>query len=111
MGENSEVYVAFSTAKVKHAVAIAEASRPKVHICVEAGPTGYGLYRQVQALGHDCLVVAPALIPSRTNERVKTNRREALTLARLHGQARLPLAISLPPRLRSLLICCPRLRH
>jgi len=50
----------------------------------EAGPTGYGLYRQIQELGHDCLVVAPALIPKRTGERVKTNRRDAVTLARLH---------------------------
>jgi transposase len=37
----------------------------------------------MQALGHDCLVVAPALIPKRSGERVKTNRRDALTLARL----------------------------
>src|SRR5271157_1680360 len=52
--------------------------------CFEAGPSGYGLYRQVKALGHDCLVVAPALIPKRSGERVKTNRRDAVTLARLH---------------------------
>ncbi len=50
----------------------------------EAGPTGYGLYRQIQALGHDCMVVAPALIPKRAGERIKTNRRDAVTLARLH---------------------------
>jgi transposase len=56
----------------------------KLHFCYEAGPTGYGLYRQIQALGHDCLVVAPALIPKRPGERVKTNRRDAVTLARLH---------------------------
>jgi transposase len=41
------------------------------------------LYRQIQALGYACLVVAPALIPKRSGERVKTNRRDALTLARL----------------------------
>jgi transposase len=35
----------------------------RLHVCFEAGPTGYGLYRQVRALGHDCVVVAPALIP------------------------------------------------
>ena len=50
----------------------------------EAGPTGYGLQRQICALGHDCAVVAPSLIPKRPGERVKTNRRDALTLARLH---------------------------
>jgi transposase len=42
------------------------------------------LYRQIQELGHDCLVVAPALIPRRSGERFKTNRRDAVTLARLH---------------------------
>ena len=36
------------------------------------------------ALGHDCVVVAPSLIPKKPGERVKTNRRDAVTLARLH---------------------------
>src|SRR6516165_10614504 len=53
------------------------------YFCYEAGPTGYGLYRQVRALGHDCIVVAPSLVPKRPGERVKTNRRDAVTLARL----------------------------
>jgi transposase len=56
----------------------------RLHVCFEAGPTGYGLCRQVRDLGHDCTVVAPALIPRRSGERVKTNRRDAVTLARLH---------------------------
>jgi transposase len=56
----------------------------RLHVCFEAGPTGYGLCRQVRELGHDCMVVAPALIPKRSGERVKTNRRDAVTLARLH---------------------------
>jgi len=56
----------------------------KLHVCYEAGPTGYGLYRQVKALGHDCAVVAPSLIPKKPGDRVKTNRRDAVTLARLH---------------------------
>src|SRR5215510_668587 len=51
----------------------------KLQVCFEAGPTGYGLYRQMQALGHDCLVVAPTLIPKRSGERVKINRRDAIT--------------------------------
>jgi transposase len=54
-----------------------------LHVCYEAGPTGYGLYRQVLALGHACTVVAPSLIPRRPGERVKTNRRDAQSLARL----------------------------
>ena len=54
-----------------------------VHFCYEAGPTGYGLYRQIQSLGHECTVVAPSLIPRRPGDRVKTNRRDAQTLCRL----------------------------
>ena len=56
----------------------------ELHVCYEAGPTGYGLYRQVVALGHACTVVAPSLIPRKPGDRVKTNRRDAVTLARLH---------------------------
>jgi transposase len=54
-----------------------------LHFCYEAGPTGYGLYRQILTLGHACVVVAPSLIPRRPGDRVKTNRRDALSLARL----------------------------
>ena len=112
LGKHSEVFVAFDIAKKKHAVAVAEGGRSgevrflgdvennplpiertikrlagrygRLHVCLEAGPTGYGLYRQVKALGHDCMVVAPARIPKRSGERIKTNRRDAVTLARLH---------------------------
>jgi transposase len=52
-------------------------------ICYEAGPTGYGLYRQILSLGHRCTVVAPSLTPRRPGDRVKTNRRDAQSLARL----------------------------
>ena len=51
--------------------------------CYEAGPCGYGLYRQILAFGHDCQVVAPSLIPRAPGERVKTDRRDAKKLARL----------------------------
>lgn len=49
----------------------------------EAGPCGYGLYRQIVTTGHACEVVAPSLIPRKAGERVKTDRRDALSLARL----------------------------
>jgi len=49
----------------------------------EAGPCGYGLYRQLVASGHACEVVAPSLIPRKAGDRVKTDRRDALGLARL----------------------------
>ena len=57
--------------------------RGNVSVCYEAGPTGYGLYRQVRAFGYDCCVVAPSLIPVRAGERVKTDRLDAMRLARL----------------------------
>jgi transposase len=49
--------------------------------CYEAGPCGYGLYRQLLALGQDCEVVAPSLIPRKPGERIKTDRRDACKLA------------------------------
>ena len=49
----------------------------------EAGPTGYGLHRLITSLGHPCTVVAPSLIPRKPGDRVKTNRRDAVALARL----------------------------
>lgn len=55
-----------------------------ISVCYEAGPCGYGLYRQVIEMGHDGVVCAPGLIPRKAGERVKTDRRDALTLARLH---------------------------
>jgi transposase len=106
-----EVFVGIDVAKLRNAVAIADAGRDgeirylgefdaspesmtrlirklatkhdKLHFCYEAGPTGYGLYRQILALGHQCIVVAPSLIPRRSGDRVKTNRRDAQSLARL----------------------------
>ena len=55
-----------------------------VSFCYEAGPCGYGVYREIIETGHHCTVVAPSLIPRRPGERVKTDRRDALMLARLH---------------------------
>ena len=55
-----------------------------LNVCYEAGPCGYGLHRQLTALGHECEVVAPSLIPRKAGERMKTDRRDALMLARLH---------------------------
>jgi transposase len=49
----------------------------------EAGPCGYGLYRYLSRKGFTCHVVAPSLIPRKPGDRVKTDRRDAMTLARL----------------------------
>ena len=58
--------------------------RRRLSFCYEAGPCGYGLHRLLTGLGHDCVVVAPSLIPMKAGDRVKTDRRDALMLAKLH---------------------------
>ena len=55
----------------------------KLSFCYEAGPCGYGLHRQLKGLHQDCQVVAPSLIPKKPGDRVKTDRRDSMTLARL----------------------------
>jgi transposase len=110
MGDYSEAFVAFDTSKLHNAVAVAEAGRDRevrflgeienspaataklvrklagkyrrLTFCYEAGPTGYGLHRQLTSLGHACIVVAPSLIPKRPGDRVKTNRRDAVSLVK-----------------------------
>jgi transposase len=61
-----------------------DAKHGRLRVCYEASPCGYGLHRQITALGHDCTVVAPSLVPRKPGDRVKTNRCDAVTLARLH---------------------------
>jgi transposase len=55
-----------------------------LRFCYEAGPCGYGIQRRLAARGHECVVVAPSLIPKRSGDRVKTDRRDAASLAKLH---------------------------
>jgi transposase len=55
----------------------------QLHIVYEAGPCGFALARHFAALGWHCDVVAPSSIPRASGERVKTDRRDALKLARL----------------------------
>lgn len=61
-----------------------ETNAGQLHFCYEAGPCGYGLHRQLTELGHACEVVAPSLIPVKSGDRVKTDRRDASMLAKLH---------------------------
>jgi len=111
VGHHSEAFIGIDTAKLRNAIAVAEAGRNgevrylgevdtseagtrklvaglsgryrRLTFCYEAGPTGYGLYRQITKLEHECIVVAPSLIPKKPGDRVKTNRRDALSLAKL----------------------------
>ncbi|HVQ43766.1 MAG TPA: IS110 family transposase, partial [Candidatus Saccharimonadia bacterium] len=87
MQQNIRVFVGLDTSKMKISVALAEDGRQgevrflgdientpnamkrlvikltgkyqQLLFCYEAGPTGYGLHRQITALGHDCSVIAP----------------------------------------------------
>jgi transposase len=54
-----------------------------LHLCYEAGGCGYGVYRQIVEAGHVCDVIAPSLIPRPTGDRIKTDRRDAVMLAKL----------------------------
>ena len=56
----------------------------ELRVCYEAGPTGFVIARRCRQLKVHCTVVAPSMIPVRSGERIKTDRRDALKLARLH---------------------------
>lgn len=107
----TEVFVGIDVSKARNAIAVADGERggevrylgeidasvenmrrfvkrlaakhDRLHFCYEAGPTGYGLHRLITELGYDCIVVAPSLIPKKPGDRVKTNRRDAISLAKL----------------------------
>lgn len=55
----------------------------ELRFCYEAGPFGLGLHRQLRKLGADCLVISPSTMPRRPGDRVKTDRRDAVTMAKL----------------------------
>jgi hypothetical protein len=75
--------VSVTEATTRRLVAHLESKYSRLTFCYEAGPTGYGLYRLIKSLGHNCIVAAPSLIPSKPGDWVKTNRRDAVNLARL----------------------------
>jgi len=55
-----------------------------IKFCYEAGPCGYGVHRTLTRMGEDCMVVAPSMIPRKSGERQKTDKRDAASLAVLH---------------------------
>ena len=65
---------------------LSKVKRPgrEVRFCYEAGPCGYGIQRQLTAAGEECVVIAPSLMPRKPGERIKTDRRDAISLAKLH---------------------------
>jgi len=71
-------------AALKTAAAKLARGGSELRFCYEAGPCGSGIQRQLAACGHECVVVAPSLIPRRPGDRIKTDRRDAINLAKLH---------------------------
>ena len=69
--------------------------KEQLHICYEAGPTGFILARRLIKLGYDCIVVAPSKIPTKSGDKVKTDRKDARKLARLHRAGELT-AVHIP---------------
>ena len=66
-----------------------------LHVVYEAGPTGFVLCRRLKQLEIDCIVVAPSKTPQSKGPRQKTDRRDAIQLARLHRAGELT-AIHVP---------------
>jgi transposase len=63
---------------------LAKAGEPgEVSVVYEAGPTGFGLYRELRGRGYRCEIIAPSLMPRRPGERIKNDRRDCLRLAEL----------------------------
>lgn len=69
----------------------------QLKVCYEAGPTGYWLYRFLISMDIECTVVAPSLIPKKPGERVKTDRRDAISLAKLFRAGEL-VAVYVPTK-------------
>ena len=82
----------------------------QLSFCYEAGGCGYVIYRQLRALQQDCLVVAPSLIPKKAGDRVKTDRRDSMSLARLHRAGELT-AVWIPDGLQEALRDLTRARE
>jgi transposase len=109
MDEGIKLFVGLDVHKDSIAVAVAEAGRAParligsiahdvgklrkllarygepgaVQVVYEAGPTGYGLQRELARRGYSCQVIAPSLIPKRAGDRIKTDHRDGLRLAEL----------------------------
>jgi transposase len=81
-GEVREYGKILNTAATLKALASKLAAKGnELRFCYEAGPCDYGVQRQLSGMGHQCAVVAPALVPRNPGQRIKTDRRDANKLA------------------------------
>ena len=87
-GENREVrdygVIGGDIGSVEKTIRKLTSTGKQLHVVYEAGPTGFAIQRYLNKKGIDCSVVAPSLIPKKPGDLVKTDRRDALSLARLH---------------------------
>jgi transposase len=81
--ETGELQLLRASGDVAEAAALCAGLPRPVRATYEAGPTGYGLARELMRRGVDCLVAAPSKIPRAAGDRVKTDRRDAEHLVRL----------------------------
>ncbi|MGG4035835.1 IS110 family transposase [Paenibacillus cisolokensis] len=107
--QSTTKYIGLDVSKEKISVAIADAGREQpryygtiahsaaalrklikelgpassLSFCYEAGPTGYETFRWIESMGATCIVIAPSLMPKRSGDHIKTDRRDAEQLARL----------------------------
>ncbi len=123
VGHATEVFVGIDGSKMRNEIAVADGERggevrylgevdaspdsmrrlvarlggqhELLHFCFKARPTGYGLHSLITELGHSCSIVAPYLIPREPSDRVKSNGRDAVALAKLLRAGELP-AVWLP---------------
>jgi transposase len=96
-GETGEVAVRSAPARTEALVEWVLASPGPAAVAYEAGPTGYGLARALDEVGVACLVAAPSRIARAPGDRVKTDRRDAVRLARLLRLGEL-VAVRIPSR-------------
>jgi len=81
--ETGELQFFAMTAEIEKAAGFCAALPRPVRVAYEAGPTGYGLARELAKRGVECVVAAPSKIPRASGDRVKTDRRDAELLVRL----------------------------
>ncbi|PQV42968.1 hypothetical protein B0G83_1444 [Paraburkholderia sp. BL21I4N1] len=77
----------------------------QVSVVYEAGPTGYGLYRELAAHGYQCQAIALSLTPHRGGDRIKNDRRECLRLAELSRAGELKASGYRMPRTKHCATC------
>jgi transposase len=75
--------IAGDGAAVDRAIRKLRSAHARIHVVYEAGPCGFWLRRRLKAQGIECMVVSPSMTPRNAADRVKTDRRDAMKLARL----------------------------